>query len=132
MAESKRGQYPSAKASLTAALALAPGASPVLAELVRVCIEMAEFEAAIEHARTLVKVEGERGHELGLLGKALAASGRKDEARSVLTRAVHRGASTQDVDDVTRLLDAVPAEVTRPSVVHWLKRIFPASRDRST
>ncbi|MFO0674942.1 MAG: tetratricopeptide repeat protein [Polyangiaceae bacterium] len=128
VAERRRGQFAAAKAALGAALVIAPGASPVLAEHVTVSVELAEFDDAVRHARELATLEGERGHELGLYSFALASAGRTDEARSVLERAKERGANAEDVARVLRVLDAPPGPVVRPgrpSVLRWLRRIVP-------
>jgi len=126
VAERRAGRLLAAREAANTALEIAPGCSPAHAELASVAIALGEGARAVLHAEKTIALEGEQPRLVGLLARALAAAGRRDEAVAVAARAVR-------LDPNDDALKRVVAEVDKPpaSESSWLsatgarvKRLF--------
>jgi tetratricopeptide (TPR) repeat protein len=88
VAERRRGQWARARAAFESALRLAPGATPVHAELVHVCLVLDAVPSALEHARRVVALEGRKGRALAGLALCLDAAGKHAEAMAAARAAL--------------------------------------------
>jgi len=105
IAEQRRGRWAASRGALEVAIEIAPGATLAHLELAGVLLEMDDSAGALAHAERALALEGDSPRAIRLCARALAASGRWDEARAVLSRGV--GAFPDD--EATRSL----AEVMR-------------------
>jgi predicted Zn-dependent protease len=80
-ADRRRGQLGPARASLEAALEVAPGAAAAHADLAEVLLEQGQGEAAHEHAKRAIELEGETPRTAQLLARAHEAAGRTAQAQ---------------------------------------------------
>jgi tetratricopeptide (TPR) repeat protein len=74
-AERRRGQLAAARASLEAALDVAPGAAAAHADLAEVLLEQGHGEPAREHAKRAIELEGETPRMVQLLERARTQDG---------------------------------------------------------
>ena len=105
IAEQRRGRWAASRGALEVALEIAPGATLVHVELAGVLLEMDDAPGALAHAERALALEGDSPRAIRLRARALAASGRWDEAHAVLSR----GVSAFPDDEATRGL----AEIMR-------------------
>jgi tetratricopeptide (TPR) repeat protein len=88
IAEERRGRWAAARGALEVALEIAPGATLAHLELAGVLLEMDNAAGALAHAERALALEGDSPRAIRLRARALAASGRWDEARAVLSRGI--------------------------------------------
>lgn len=84
--EQRLGNFEAAKQSLLRALALEKGATPAWVELSRACLGLGDANAALDHAKSALGLEGATAKTCRALAEALFAQGRKDEALAILDR----------------------------------------------
>ena len=114
VAERRAGRFLSAREAANTALEVAPGCSPAHAELASVAIGLGDGARAVLHAEKTLALEGEQPRLVGLLARALAAAGRRDEAIAVAGRATR-------LDPSDETLKQVAEEIAKPRVrdVSW-------------
>jgi tetratricopeptide (TPR) repeat protein len=114
VAERRAGRLLSAREAANTALEVAPGCSPAHAELASVAIGLGDGARAVLHAEKTLALEGEQPRLVGLLARALAAAGRRDEAMAVAGRATR-------LDPSDETLKLVAEEIAKPPVrdVSW-------------
>jgi tetratricopeptide (TPR) repeat protein len=88
VAERRRGRIVAARGALDVALEIAPGAPVLHAEMTEILLTQDDAPAAVEHAQSVISLEGETARGLVMLGRALAAADRLGEARDALKRAL--------------------------------------------
>ena len=115
VAERRQGRWAAARAASNAAIAAAPGCAAAHAELVSVYLGMSDPPAALRHAERALALEGETPRTLGLLARALHASGRVGEASTAIARAL----VLDESDDANQKL-AVEVHA-RPST--WFEKV---------
>ncbi len=76
-----------ARASLEAALDVAPGAAAAHADLAEVLIELGQPDAALQHAKRATELEGETPRTAQLVARAHEAAGRSAQAQQAASRA---------------------------------------------
>jgi type IV pilus assembly protein PilF len=119
MAEQRRGRWAAARGHLEMALEAAPGATAAHLEMATVLLHLEEPQVALSHAERAMTLEGDSPRVLGALAKALAAVGRRDEARAVAHRAL---AARPDDDDARALAASLRAEPAPKGWAAWTSR----------
>jgi predicted Zn-dependent protease len=85
-AERRRGQLPAARTALEAALEAAPGAAVAHADLAEVLLDQGQAEAAQEHVKRAIELEGETPRTAQLLARVHEVTGRTAPTQPPSTR----------------------------------------------
>ncbi len=85
-AERRRGQLAAARAALEAALEVAPGAAAAHADLAEVMLELGQGEAARDHGKRAIELEGETPRMTQVLARTQELSGRSPSVPPAATR----------------------------------------------
>ncbi len=117
VAEHRRGRWAAARGALEVALEAAPGATGVHLEMAIVLLELDDPPGARAPAERARAREGESPRVLGLLARTLAAASRRDEALSIMTRAL----AAHPEDEPLRALAARMRQ--RPANANWGDRL---------
>lgn len=132
VAERRRKKWAAARGALEVALEMAPGAAIVQAEMAEALLHLDDAPGALARARASLALEGASAPALGLVARALAAEGRRNEAIDAVTAAL--ALEPQDADLLLLLArlkrsndSAATRCLTRPwrSLWRWLKRASP-------
>ena len=121
VAERRRERWAAARAALTASLELAPGATAAHLEMTGVLLAMDDPSGAVVHAERALALEGDGVRALSVLAGALAATGRKPEARDAVMRAL---ALQPQAEDLKALLAELTEGADPPSWGARLRRTW--------
>jgi tetratricopeptide (TPR) repeat protein len=123
VAQRRLASWISARSAFDAALALAPGATPVHVELVGTCVSSGEASRAVAHAEQAMVLEGETSRSFAVLATALLADGRRADAQ----RAIERSLAFDPNDEAHRALgERIRTEPARMSFMsRLLARVIP-------
>ena len=119
VAERRQGRWASARAAANAAIVAAPGCATAHAELVTISLGMADPRSALRHAERALALEGETPRTLGLLARALHATGRSDEAHAAIAQAL----ALDESDDANQKL-ATELHAKPPTWKDKLQRLW--------
>ncbi len=111
VAERRQQRWAAARGALHVALELAPGATAAHLEMTGVLLALDDPAGAVVHAERALALEGDGPRVLSGLARALAATGRKPEAREAALRAL---ALQPQARDIRAFLDELNADA-RPS-----------------
>jgi tetratricopeptide (TPR) repeat protein len=121
IAELRRGRWAAARGALEVAVETAPGATSAHIELGAVLLELDDAPTALAHAERALALEGETPRVLCLLARTLAAAGRSEESRLVMSRAL---IANPDDDAIHALARRLRERRVAPGWRHRLRHAF--------
>jgi tetratricopeptide (TPR) repeat protein len=127
VADRQRGRWAAARAAVSVALEIAPGATPAHLEMVGVLIALDEPETAVHHGERAIALEGASPRALKILARALVAAGRRPAALEAARRAL----AIQPGDDELRALVSDLEHPESPTALSdWIRRLLVRWRGR--